>query len=182
MRWLIFSIFAYAMLAAQVGLRSLVSVGGVSPQFLLILAVYVGLMAPSAVVPWALLVLGLLVDLAPGNAHGLSLVGPAALGYLAGAYAVLQLRTLVFRQSVITLTALVLVAGVFVHLVIVALLTVRGVPWPLGEPVPGWSAADQLVQRFLSLLYTAVWAMPVGVVLFRTTPLWGFAGKSRGPA
>jgi cell shape-determining protein MreD len=176
MNWPVFALFAYVAAALDLGLGSLPVVGEAS--FILILAVFVGLNAPGSVVAWALLILGLLVDLQPGPVHGAVLLGPGALGFLAGAYAVLQLRTLLFRESVMTLAVMVLAVGVFVQLVMVALLTMRGLPM-IAEPIAGWNAADQLAHRFMQLLYTAALSVPVGWVLIRSRPLWGFAGKGR---
>lgn len=184
MNWFLFAIFAYVMLALEVGLAGLLGFqgasGAVTPSFVLILAVYIGMLAPTSVVPWAMLILGLLVDLQPGPVQDAVVVGPMALGYLTGAFAVLQLRALVFRESVISLAAMIFGVGVFVHLVAVALLTMRGLPWTLAEPIAGWNAADQLVHRFLHLLYTAGMALPIGAILFKITPLWHFTSRQRG--
>ena len=86
---------------------------------------------------------------------------------------------LLFRESVITLTALVFATGLFIQLVIVGIYTARGLPWLTGQPVEGWNAADQLVQRFLALLYTTGLAVPLGALLLRTTPIWGFPARGR---
>lgn len=183
MNWLVFGLAAYFTLALEVGLRTLLAVpgpDGVAPSLLLVLAIYIGLMAPSHVVPWAMLALGVLVDLRPGTAPELTLIGPAALGYLAGAGVILHLRSLVFRESVVTLTALVFATGLFIQLVIVALYTARGLPMLTGQPVEGWRAADQLVHRFFVLLYSTAVAIPLGAALLRTTPIWGFTGRGRG--
>ncbi|MFW6059676.1 MAG: hypothetical protein ACODAQ_05810 [Phycisphaeraceae bacterium] len=182
MNWLVFALAAYVMVALETGLRALLGVSGPDgayPSFMLILAVYVALLAPAQVVPWALLVLGVLVDLQMGPVPEAAILGPAALGYLFGAYVMLQLRVLVFRESVITLAALVFATGIFVQLVIVGLYTMRGLPWLTAQPIEGWGAADQLVRRFFILLYTTVVALPVGALLLRTTPIWGFPNRGR---
>ena len=182
MNWLIFAIVTYVMLILEVGLRTLLGLpgpAGVHPSFLLVLGVYVALMAPAQVVPWVMLVLGVLVDLGPGPSPEMTIVGPAALGYLVGGYVVLQLRSLVFRESVITLAALVFAAGIFVQLVVVVLYTARGLPWLTAQPMPGWNAADQLVHRFFQLLYTTALAVPLGALLLRTSVIWGFTPRGR---
>ena len=175
MNWIVFAIVAYVCLALQEGLRPLLSIGTASPCLLIVLAVYVGLHASSATVVWAWLALGVCIDLTSTTVPGI--VGPAAVGYLAGAFAVIQLRTLVFRESVVTLAALVLVCGIFVELVVVAMYTLRGVGFLTGEPIPGWDGSDQLVHRFLVLVYSAVAAVPLGPVLFRVGPFMGFHAK-----
>ena len=91
MRWPVFAILAYLMLVLQEGLRTLWSIQGTSPSLLLILLVYVGLWAPPMTAAWAALALGLLIDLTTpvktlNHLQDVTLIGPACLGYLAGAY------------------------------------------------------------------------------------------------
>ncbi len=121
-----------------------------------------------------MLVLGLLVDLQPNPTPAVTIIGPASLGYLVGAYVVLQLRALVFRESVITLAALVFTTGIFIQLVIVGIYTMRGLPWLTAQPVEGWNTADQLVNRFFILLYTTVMVVPIGALLLRRRPSGAF--------
>lgn len=179
MRWPVFAIFALTFLVLEDGLRTLLTIGYTTPNLLLILMVFVGLWAPSMIAGWAAVILGVLTDLGSpiydvDLVGDVALIGPACLGYLCGTYVICQLRGMVFRDSSLAVGVLVAVAGAFVHLVIMAMLTVRGLPWPVGEPIPGWSAADQLVARFFDLLYTAVLAVPIGYVLIRLKWAWGF--------
>ncbi len=177
MSWLVFALFAYAAVALEMGLQTLRLIGGAS--FVLILAVYIGLMAPARAGVWAMGLLGLLVDLKGGPVPGAVVVGPATLGYLVGAFAVLQLRTLVFRESVLTLAVLVFAVGIMVQLVIVFMFSMRGV-WILpGERLADWHPADELAHRFVDLVKTAVVALAVGGLLLKSTPAWGFPGKTR---
>ena len=88
--------------------------------------------------------------------------------------ATLQIRALVFRNSSVTVAIAVFFSGIMVHLVIVAMLTVRGVPFVPGEVIAGWAAADQLIQRFLELLYSTIVAIPLGRLLLWTDRWWGF--------
>jgi hypothetical protein len=183
MNWLVFTITAYIFLLFQVGLTSLMGIpdaSGVLPNFLLILAVYIGLLAPANTVAWGMLSLGILSNLLAGPIAAGPILGPEALGYLAGAFAVLQLRTLVFRESVVSLVILVFVVGIFIELVTVALYTGRGLPFFLADPVPAWSATDQLFDRFLGLIYSAVTAIPLGLVLIRLRRSFNFTAGPRG--
>ena len=196
MRWLVFGIVSYVGLALQIGLQPVLSVsagsaGVVTPSFLLVILVYVGLMAPERVVGWTALILGLLSDLispvgvASGGAMGgdVVIIGPMAIGFLVGGYALVQMRGYVFRKSVLSLAAMVLVVGVFVELVSVALLTMRGWPWLAGEVVPGWVPADQLVRSFFTVLYSVALALVIGWLLMRSEWMWGFsamAGRGAG--
>ena len=187
MRWITFAIFAFVMLIFEIGLRPLlhwkVSIGWVCPSFILILAAYVGLLAPARVVPWAMLALGFLQDLQEipvGDPVSVTpILGPATLGYLLGGFAIVRLRGVFYRSSPLAVAAMAFTAGVFVNLVAVALLTFRGVPL-LGEPIGGWNVADQLFRRFLELSYSTLLAVPVGYLLLRFQGLWGFE-TSRGP-
>lgn len=188
MRWAVFCLFVLIMLALELGLKVLLGIPdaqGVTPSFLLILAVFVAMSAPRQAAVWAALVAGLVVDLTQpvrtnpplaidGGVVDLALLGPVGLGYLAGALVTFELRGLVFRDSTIAFAALVFTAGLFVQLVVVGLITLRGLAWVPGEPIVAWSAADQLVQRFFQLLYTAVLAVPIGFVLLRFDAFWGF--------
>lgn len=182
-RWTVFIIFTYLFLGLQVGLMPLLEYRGVTPSLLLILGVYVGLFAPPITVGWSMLMLGLLTDLTVwyegADQSVVWLIGPASLGFLGGAFAVLQLRSLVFRDSPLAVVLLVFFVGIFVHLVTVALLTARGLPVPLGEPMAAWSAADELYHRFRQLLYSTLLAFPLAMLLLRSESLWAFQPGKR---
>lgn len=190
MRWMTFAIFAALFLVLETGLRALWSVGwsGHSPSLLLLLALYVALAAPMAHACWAALVLGILADLTltwpisvGGETHAITLIGPSALGFLAAARVGVEMRGMIFRQSPFALAFVVPLAGAFAHLVIVALLTLRGLGLNPADPVLGWSAADQLLARCFDLIYTALVATPVGIALLWTDRLWGFQPHGPGP-
>ncbi|MCC6579369.1 MAG: hypothetical protein IT440_02945 [Phycisphaeraceae bacterium] len=171
MRWPVFAILAYLFLGLETGLRGLLSLGGhTSPSFVLILMVFLGLYAAPTQALTASLILGLLVDFTrPVAVDDLTTVvipGPMAIGFFVGAIMALQLRGLV-RRSLIGLAATVFIAGIFVHLIVVALLTLRGLPWLLAHPIPAWSASDQMVRAFFELLYSSLLALPLGYLLGR---------------
>jgi hypothetical protein len=185
MRWSVFAIFAFVLLVLEVGLCPLLHVSGglgwVCPSFLLILGAFVATWAPGSVVLWAMLILGFLVDLQPlpvgDGVTVAAIIGPHSLGFLLGGFAMLQVRTLFYRDSLLALAAMVFVGGIFVHLAAVALLTARGIALPfLSDPVAGWNTADQLFHRFWQLVYSATAAVPVGYVLRRCQRLFGFEG------
>ncbi len=188
MRWPVFGIVAYVWLFLEEGTRTLLAIGQITPSFLLILMVFIGLWAPPLTAAWAAIILGLMTDLTtpiqPANYPAdVALIGPACLGYLVGVYVTIQLRMMVFRDSPLAVGVLVFLAGMFAQLVIVAVLTMRGLPWLTAQPVQGWSAADQLVHRFLVLLYTAALTIPMGYLLLRLQWMFGFApGTGKGPS
>ncbi len=182
MNWLAFSIVAYLCLLMQVGLTPLLGIPdpmGVTPNFLLIYAVYIGMNAPPRMVGWSMLIVGLLENLLPGPLPAGPILGPETLGYLFGAFAVLQLRGLVFRESVISLAMLVLFVGIFIELVIVALYSARGLPFLLGQPIPHWDPSDQLFERFWVLLYSVVVSLPLGGLLIKLSPVFRFSPAQR---
>lgn len=181
MSWLMFAVTAYLLTALQEGLSPLWSIPHgraveAAPSLLLILLCFVSLMATGTTSLWAALVLGLVVDALGGT----PIVGPHAIGFMLGAYVVLQLRALVFRESMFTLAFMTLAAGLFANLAAVALLSFRGLPVSPAEATPGFAAADQLVTRFFDVLYSTVVAIPLGWLLFKISPLWRFPSKSRG--
>jgi len=178
MRWWVFAIVAYLLLTVQVALADVLTItsqfGPVTPRFVLLLAVFVALAGPTQVVLIATMILGLLVDLTTTwplpDGGALTLIGPHALGYLAGGYVLLQVRSMVFRQHPLTVGSMMLVGGVAVELIVVSVFTIRA--WY--EPVAGWSAPHELVARSLSLLYSAVIGTLLAVPLCWLTPLFGF--------
>ncbi len=180
MNWLVFTLAAYLVYALQGGLAPLWTVGGITPNLLLVLMIFVGLHTPRPVALIAALILGLLMDLRPGPLpEGGVLVGPHTLGFLIGGYATLQLRNLLFRGSVITLVLMTLLVGIFTTLTEVLLYSLRGLPMLADEPTP-WRALPQLLVRGQGLLYTAALALPVGLLLNLTQKRWGFTARTRG--
>lgn len=175
MRWSLFFVAVYLALALQTGLTALLRMEAATPNFLLIVVVFVGLSAPLRSVAWAALAAGVLADL--GRVVGgypVLLVGPWCLGFLAAGYAAYQVRGLVFRQSAWAVAGTTLFAGLLAYITQIALVSLRGLPVVPGEAVPLWEGSDQLVRGFLDLLYTAVWAVPLGKLLLWSERHWGF--------
>lgn len=185
MRWPIFAIFAYVALALNQSVNLLLHIptwwGDVSPDFVLILAAFIGLWASPNAVLWGCFLLGLFVDLNPhtgtDEASLQIIVGPAALGYLFGGYAMIQFRGLLHRDSPLAIGVLTFGSGIFIYLVIMAVLVLHGL---IQQPLPGWDPPGQLVYRFFMLLYSAVVALPVAWLLVRSQWLWGFDAPRSG--
>lgn len=175
MNWLTFAILAYLSFALQVILAPIWPIQGHEPMVLLILLVFIGLQAPAMAVAWSAIVLGLLADILQQTETGV--VGPWALGFLAAGYAMVQLRNLLFRDSMFTIGIMTLIAGVFALLVATMLQALRGVPIFGNEAVEGFKAANQLYQGFFTLLNTAIFAVPMGYVLLKIRAMWGFSGR-----
>lgn len=149
----------------QEGLRSWWSVGEAAPEPLLIVVAYLALLAPASAAVLMGLVGGLLADLISSPFEGAAIVGPRALGFTVGAYAIVLARSSLFRGSTFTLVTMVLLGGFFAELVATALVTLRGVgPLP-GLPPRGWVAGTELWHRLGCLVLTAVAAIPLGLGL-----------------
>lgn len=179
MNWIVLSITAYVFFSLQAGLTPVWTVGDATPNLLLILAVFVGVSARKSAVPWAMLIVGVLLDTLPGPLKDQGVIlGPHAVGYLVGAYAVLQLRNLLFRESTVTIVLMVFAVGGFAALVETLIYALRGLPWLAGQGL-GWGTTEQLWRRLQELIYTAALAVPVGLLLQSTRKLWGFTGRSK---
>jgi cell shape-determining protein MreD len=192
MRWPIFIITAFVFLALDasfLGVLTLPAVGGIAPSMLIVLVVFVALFASRFSALSAAMLLGAMADLTlPARPHGhveagMYVIGPHALGFLLAAYLVVQLRTMVFRQRVITLSALSLTGAMTAALVAIAIYIVRS--W-YGEATvypTDPSAGHELLRQAGVALYTALLAIPLGWVLLASTPVWGFqSGQPRRSA
>ncbi len=172
-------IAAYAALLLQATLRPVWSVGGVAPEPLLILAVFLGQCGPSTPALFSALLFGVLADaLSRPYPEAGVLIGPAAVGYVVAAFAVLQLRSLVFRHSVLSLVVMTVAGGFFAALVETAVLAVRGLTFLAADAPPGFTALGHLGRALLTVLYTAALAVPVGWMLLKTRPTWRFGHDS----
>ena len=180
MRWWVFILFAYLVVALQVGVADALAIpsrfGAIQPRLILLLAVFVGLSAAPGVALAAWVALGLVVDLVSPQ-PGVTLVGPYALGYLVAGYVLLQGRTMVFRQHPLTMGMMILVCGLAAHLVVVLVFSIR--TWY--DPLPGFSGGTELVRRFFSLLVTGLLGVILAGPIFRLAPVFGFHfGKTAG--
>ncbi len=155
----------YAALLLQVGLEPWWRVGGVAPEPLWILVAFFAVLAPASPAVLLALVGGVLADLLNSPFEGPAIVGPRAVGFTVGAYAIVLARGSLFRASVVTLVVMVLLGGFFAELVATALVTLRGVSVLPGFPPRGWVASTELWHRLGRLLLTAAATLPLGAVL-----------------
>jgi len=174
----VFAITAWLVVAFNVGLAGLWRLGDVAPNLVLVLMCFIALSAPPATAMWCAILLGLCVDLQPyppgEGVRDVIVLGPWALSFAFAAYAILRLRQLAIRESVLTLITVVLLLGLVAQLLAGALLAIRGLPFLPGETPPGFSLADFLVGGFLEVVYSTVIAWPLGVLLGWTRPWWSF--------
>ncbi|QDU33221.1 hypothetical protein KS4_12660 [Poriferisphaera corsica] len=181
MNWVVFAIFAYIFLALQKGFGSLISLpeafGGMAPSLLLIFGVYICLSARAYLALWAMLALGILTDLITTTNPSATIIGPASLGYLLAGFTIIQMRGLVFKESVFTLAILTFSAGVFAGLTTICFFKMRSFSWLTNDPIEGWDSATQMYRYFMMVLYTTVLSFPIGALLYRLSPLFRFHEK-----
>ena len=183
MRWGVFLIFALIGIAIDGGLLDVLrieSLWEIRPSFCAVLAVFMALSAPRITALWGCFALGLLLDLStPYTADGnriVWLVGPYALGLLAGGWLVVRGRTMVFRRRAMTIGVLTLGFLLVAQAIIVVLLVLRSRGWYPGGPVH-WtdvSLGIEVLRRILIAMYSGLFGVPAGWLLVRTLPLWGF--------
>ena len=183
MRWGVFAIFALVGIALDVGFLDVLrieSLWDVRPSFCGVLAVFIALSAPRVAALWGCFALGLLLDLSTPyttDGNGVTwLVGPYALGLLAGGGLVVRGRTMVFRRRALTIGVMTLGCLLVAQAIIVVLLVVRSRGWYPGGPVH-WtdvSVGIEVLRRILIALYSGLFGVPAGWLLVRTLPLWGF--------
>lgn len=176
MNGLIFAILAYLGFALQLVLTPAWPMQGHEPMVLLILLVFIGLQAPPMAVAWSALVLGVCTDILRED-MAVGLIGPWAIGFLVAGYAVVQMRNLLFRDSMFTIGIMTLIAGIFALLVATTLQAFRGIPLFGNDPIAAFKASDALYHGFFTLLNTAVFAILLGIALLRTRAIWGFSGR-----
>lgn len=191
MRWGIFAIFALLVLSLDAGLSDVLrieSLWDIRPNLCGVLAVFVALSAPRIAALWGCFVIGLLLDLSieytTGGNRGVYLVGPYALGLLAGGWLVLRGRTMVFRRRALTIGVMTVVSLLLAQAIIMMLLVIRSRSWYPGGPIhwPDNAVGIELLRRVLIAVYSGVAAVPGGWLLVRTLPLWGFqTGGHRTP-
>ncbi len=183
MRWGIFAIFTLLALSIDAGLSDLLrieSLWEIRPNFCGVLAVFVALSAPRITALWGCFVIGLLLDLSIehtiGDSRGVYLVGPYALGLMAGGWLVLRGRTMVFRRRALTMGVMTLVTLLAAQAIIVMLLVLRSRSWYPGGAIhwPDTALGIELLRRILIAVYSGIAAVPCGWLLVRTLPLWGF--------
>lgn len=187
MNWLVFALAAWVAIGLETGLKETLAVrpGGMTlaPSFLIPLAVYVAMSASPSAALWSCMALGLLMDLtAPVVSAGgapLVVVGPYALGFFLAGHYVLAIRGLMLRRNPLSMVFLAITGSFAVHLVVVALFTVR----ELIGGTAGWQPSAELLERFGSSLYTGAAALVLSAVLLPLAPAFGFhpSGPSRSP-
>ena len=166
MRWWVYAVIAYVVLGLQVSLVPVLEIGttGIVPSLVLIYAAFLALYAPARAALWSCFILGLGVDLLSmprlsGGEGAFILIGPNALGFTLAAYLLLQVRVIVVQRNTLTLAFCVFLAGLFVEVTVLAILSLR--MWI--EPF-AWNLGEELGMRAGICLYSALAALPLSVL------------------
>ncbi len=189
MNWIAFAVVAWMLFGLELGLKPALQLGatGMAPSFVLVLLVITSMAAQRTAALWGALVIGVLLDLtsplpvAPPRggaaADSIVLVGPHALGCLVAAYAVLVLRAVVMKRSVLAIAFLCLIAAGLETIVAWVVITARS--WY--DPLISSQMRDALGARLGSAVYTGVLSLALGPALALIGPLLGldFGGAPR---
>lgn len=146
-----------------------------TPSFLIPLAVVIALCAAPMPALWSCLALGLAMDLTTPTTTAtgqLWVAGPYALGFLVAGQFVLLVRGLVIRRNPLTVLALSVLASALMHIVVVAIYTIRHKLYGPGD----WHATAELTGRLLSALLTGGSGFLLSLLLLPMAPALGLHG------
>ncbi len=174
MNWIVFVLASWFAMGLELGLRDALRVGPVAPSFVIPFAAYIALSTPARAGVWACLFLGILLDLTWGvPRQGIgpaTILGPYALGLLLAGQLVQALRGFVIRKNPLTLVFLSACASLVCHTIVTAFMTAHAL---FGDPIV-WRASEELLQRAIGSIWTAVLALPLSLLLRPLEPLFGF--------
>lgn len=181
MSWGVFVIAAWIALGCEYGMRDAFALGStpIAPSFVLVLAVFIAMWAPSVHALFACAALGLALDLMlqlPAGEEMRTVVGPHALGLLVAAYTVITSRSLVFRKNIQSAVFLTLLAGAILTITVTVLLGLRGL---YGDIQPG-RPGSRLAAGLGSALASAVLAIVAIPLLTLLSGAFGFR-KAKAP-
>jgi len=181
-RWWIFVPVAALVLMLDAALMPAFAVGGHVPLLWPLLLAFVALYASRTAALWGAVVVGFWLDaIHPALGIGgdapraVPVFGPHVLACVAGAWAVLESRTWLYRRNTLTVAFSTFVCAVFASLAFIAIAGIRAA---YADPTPLWGAGSgaaamgsDIVDAFLS----AVVAVVPAWLLQRTLTAWAFA-------
>jgi hypothetical protein len=184
--WTLLALLGLLFTVLDLSWMPVLRVGGVWPATVPVLVTFVALWASRPAALWAPFLLGLFVDLcrpevgidASGELRAIRVLGPDAVGFLFGAFALQSLRRVLLRRNPFAIAAATLVTTLLAALVWGAIWSVRAF-W--GGTVMPWSAGEAIAalgQRCLESGATALVAVPLSWLLLRLMPWWGFPGTA----
>ncbi|MGE3107348.1 MAG: hypothetical protein AB7G11_12780 [Phycisphaerales bacterium] len=173
MRWPVVIIFGYVLLGLELTVKRALGIGWdsslVTPSFIVPFLVFLAMSAPLVPTLWVALVLGFAADiLSPREGGTVLVMGPYALGNMAGVYFVHTMRGLM-RRHWLSVVLLSILASALTELVVVALFSIRGLYTP--TEFVAWS---QLLIRLASSIYTGATAAGLALILLPCSGMFGF--------
>ena len=175
-----FVVVLWVVLGLDWGLRSSLELGstGIVPSLLAVLLTFVCVRAPKGAALWSAIVIGVLIDLLrdvslDGRDETTVVVGPAAVGAMAAAALVLNVRGLLYQRNVVSIAILSGFAAVLMNLTAAMLLVIRSRVDDVIAP------GSQLSTALGSAVYTAVVALLVLPVLMAVSGLMGLRAERR---
>jgi rod shape-determining protein MreD len=170
MRWLTYFILAYLALGLQVGLRGFVEVRGATPNFVLMIVVFLAINGRREPVLIACFLLGLMQDLFTQQP-----MGTWAIAYSLVGASVYSTQEIVYPKHPLTHFCLTLLGGILAGVV----LTIHGWIYPLihGRESGGVGATGDIGVYLASALYSAVLAPLFLGVLHRLRKAFAFSRR-----
>ncbi|HVT87802.1 MAG TPA: rod shape-determining protein MreD [Tepidisphaeraceae bacterium] len=163
MRWPACLIFGYITLGVQAGLARYLAIGSASPNFVVLMVIFIAMNAPRDAALLAAFGLGMFQDVLSQQPLGL-----CALSYGLVAMVVVGLQQVVYRRHPLTHFSLALFSSLLTMMVIVLHIVIRGPR--LWSPIPS---------LFYSSLYTAVLAPIVLGLLGAISGAFAFQSSRR---
>jgi hypothetical protein len=181
-RWWVFVPAMALALSLDVTLMQALSVGGCVPRLWPTLLAFVAMYASRPAALGAALLTGLWLDAAhPALAASgvvpvaVPVFGPHALACLAGSWAILELRGILYRRNTFTVA---LAAGTCAAASALAFVAIAGIRAAYADPAPLWgpgSGAAAIGADLLSALFTAIVALLPARWLHASLGAWDFA-------
>ena len=182
MSWIAYAAALWLALGLELGLKPVPELGatGIAPSFVVILVVFIALHAPATTAVAAGMIAGLMLDLThtvplEGAAESITIVGPYALGLMAGAYAVVVSRALMMQHNILTYGFLAFIASAVMSVFAVTLFTLRSYYDPFL-----FSPGTQLFTRTGASLFTALLAIALVPLLRVFIGVFGFPSGGMG--
>lgn len=183
MRWSIYVIAVLVAAALDASLGGLFAIGELRGQFLPAVVVFALLSAPRRLAIRLAMLAGLVGDLlAPvvlPTQEALIVPGPRVLGFALGAIAVVQLRSLLYRQNPLAGAAATFAFSALAAVVFVFMFSIRALLLDGGAPWWPGSGSGEVWRRFLGATGDAVLAIPTLWMLGKTRPFWAFTTATR---
>jgi len=172
MNWPVVALALYLTLGVELGSRAALTIAGsFVPSLLIALVALIAAFAPMTAALWIALLAGALTDLTTpvATTSGPTIVlGPSAVGFVVGTYAVLTIRGLFLRRHATSLVVLAVIAATCAGLTAAGLLAIRQIT-DSGFTLAG----PQVISRLGSALYTAIPAALLALLWRRAMPLLG---------